>query len=113
MSFNKLKFTKLMELSASPIDGEALNALRFANQMLVEADISWTDLINNKDIIIKEVHIKKEPNPEIEEMLKICKKGVRSSSGQMFIRSLADWYKNHGSLTEKQVDALRKWFDNI
>jgi len=107
------KLIKLMNLTTSTFDGEALNAIRKANLLLAESNISWAEFIKEKNITINKIVIKKPRDPEIEQMLKICKKGVRSSSGQMFIRSLANWYKNHGSLSEKQMEALKAWYDNV
>ena len=107
------RLIKLMNLTTSTFDGEALNAIRKANLLLAESNISWAEFIKEKNITINKIVIKKPRDPEIEQMLKICKKGVRSSSGQMFIRSLANWYKNHGSLSEKQMEALKAWYDNV
>lgn len=108
-----VKLTKLMQLTTSSFDGEALNAIRKVNLFLAENNMTWEQFIKEKNIVFKEVIIKKQPDVEIEEMLKACKKAVRSSSGQMFIKSLADWYKKHGSLTEKQKESLKKWFNNV
>jgi len=109
------KLIKLMNLTTSTFDGEALNAIRKANLLLAESNISWAEFIKEKNIIINinEIIIKKPRDPQIEEMLRLCKKGVRSSSGKMFINSLADWYKKHGSLSEKQLISLKKWYDNV
>lgn len=43
--FNVEKFTKVLGLTTSPADGEALNAIRIANKMLREANLSWTQII--------------------------------------------------------------------
>ncbi len=109
------KLIKLMNLTTSTYDGEALNAIRKANLLLAESNISWTEFIKEKNItiIVNEIIIKKPRDPQIEEMLRICKKGVRSLSGKMFIHSLADWYKKHGTLSEKQLIALKRWYDNV
>jgi len=107
------KLIKLMNLTTSTFDGEALNAIRKANLLLAESNISWIEFIKEKNITIKEIVVKKPRDPQIEEMLRLCKKGVRSISGKMFINSLADWYKKHGSLSEKQLISLKKWYDNV
>lgn len=115
MSFSQSKLIKLMQLTTSPFDGEALNAIRKANAELAEADITWEDILKNKEIIIKQVTqiIKKEPNPEIEHMLNICIHNVRSTSGKAFVKSLQTWYKEKGFLTKKQEESLRRWYGNI
>lgn len=107
------KLSKLMQLTTSTYDGECLTAIRKANLLLAENDLTWETFIKEKNITIKEIVIKKEKDPEIENMLKLCRKTVRSSSIKMFVNSLSHWYKEHGSLTEKQKEALTKIYSNI
>lgn len=111
------KLAKLMELSASPIDGEALNSIRIANKMLLENNISWSQFVAEKTLIIQEVQqiIAKpsKPDVDVEKMLSECIVNVTSSTGLAFIRSLNDFYKTKGFLTPKQKEALKKWYDNV
>lgn len=37
---------KLMGMTGSDADGEALNALRMANRLLKKSDLTWTDVLN-------------------------------------------------------------------
>ena len=39
------RFLKIMGMTTSAADGEALNAMRLANQMLADAKMSWEDLL--------------------------------------------------------------------
>lgn len=110
------KLAKLMELSASPIDGEALNAIRMANKMLLEHNISWSQFISEKTLIIQEVQqivTKTKPDVDVEKMLTECIINIYSPTGLAFVRSLNDFYKTKGFLTPKQKEALKKWYDNI
>lgn len=47
MAFDYGKLAKVMQLTQSPIDGEALAALRMANAMLAKVNLNWAELIKN------------------------------------------------------------------
>ncbi len=59
-----IKFIKFMNLTTSSNDGETLNSIRKANELLKENNMTWTEFINGRFIIIKkeEFTYKKEPN---------------------------------------------------
>lgn len=42
------RFTKLLRMTTSMSDGEALNAIRMANAMLVEHRLGWPDLLKRE-----------------------------------------------------------------
>lgn len=113
------KLVKVMGYTASPNDGEVLNAIRIANGILNSANITWEQFIAQKTIVVQEIspgnmQIKtEEKNSEIEKMFTICLQKIRSESGLKFMQSLADWYKTKGYLTSKQKDALERWYDNV
>ncbi len=115
------KLVKVMGYTTSPNDGEAINAIRIANGILDGANITWEQFIAQKTIVIQEVVSRTVPDltstkgkdPQIEQMLSACLKGINSSSGLKFIQSLAEWYKAKGFLTQKQKDALERWYDNL
>ena len=44
--FDKEKFIKLLKLSASDADGEAVSALRVATKMLTKAELSWEEVLS-------------------------------------------------------------------
>lgn len=46
--FDKEKFIKLLKLSASDADGEAISALRVATKMLTKANLTWEQLLDGK-----------------------------------------------------------------
>lgn len=46
--FDKSKFIKLLKLSASDADGEAISALRVATKMLTKAEMTWEEVLNDK-----------------------------------------------------------------
>ncbi len=116
------KFIKIMKLTQSDQDGEALNALRMANTILVEANVSWEELLRAKVAVTSSVAAQAVPQTgkhytnkeEIEEMLKGVLSGMATgSSFYSFIKSLDDWWTEKGWLTEKQYNALRKSYERV
>lgn len=114
------KVSKLLELTSSPFDGEALNAIRKANMELMKNDITWTMLLSNKIINITSaihepsgVDEKLKKHDEIKRMLIACLSIIRSESGLRFIQSLKQQYDISGHLSEKQIAALHNWYDKL
>ena len=106
-------FIKLMMLSTSDQDGEALAALRKANAVLAEANMNWEELIRAK--AKAEIRPDERPatgvaEPFIEEMLEELLRDVKGSFRD-FIVSISEWYDKHGSLTPKQYAAIKKAWD--
>ena len=112
------KLAKLLELTASPFDGEALNATRMANSEILKHDMTWTEFVNNKTIIVINEEVRHgEQNynaqDEIKNMLSICLQRCTSESGMEFIESLNKQYTRRGTLSDKQLSALRRWYENM
>ena len=109
-------------MTTSPSEGEALNAIRMANSLLLEANLDWDDFLRGKAKIIggstssqTTYSGKKYTNStEIESMLEAVLNNVRSgTSFRTFIESLRDWWESNQFLTEKQYNALRKTYERI
>lgn len=116
------KFIKLMKMTTSPSEGEALNAIRMANSLLAEANLDWDDFLRGKAKIIEgktsgqnTYSGKKYTNAsEIESMLNAVLSSIKSgTSFYGFIESLRDWWEGNQFLTEKQYNALRKSYERI
>ncbi len=116
------KFIKIMKLTQSDQDGEALNALRMANTILVEANVSWEELLRAKVAVTSSVAAQSVPQggkrytnkEEIETMLSgVLSSMLAGSSFHTFIKSLEDWWNEKGWLTEKQYNALRKSYERV
>lgn len=109
------KLVKLMMRTTSPNDFEALVSIRMANTMLRENNINWEDFIAQKTVVINEVvqKVQKKDDAEIEEMLEMCLKHVKSISSKKFIESLSEFYWDNGKLTERQKEALKKFYGNL
>lgn len=107
-----VKFTKLMMLTTSPHDGEALVALRKANAMLAAMNNNWEDFIQSRVKMTKEA-----PEPsgefhrevdEINDMFEYLDRSVPiRSSFREFVDSLHEWWEENEFLTDKQYIALK------
>jgi type II secretory pathway pseudopilin PulG len=113
---DKEKLVKLLMMTTSDNDSEALVALRMANRLLQSAKLSWIDLFTTDDPATSNTPTPPEPktaqelmNEYIEEMFAFVRRQVApTSSFHDFIDSLADYYEEHGALTEKQFAALER-----
>jgi len=125
-------FIKLMMMSTSSNDNEALSALRHANAMLAAANNNWEDFVRGK--------VKMEPGlitdpfagapdptgktrprsggggnthtdeTEINgyfEKLLVVNGGVKTGF-RTFVESVYEWWEEKGFLTEKQYETIKK-----
>ena len=123
----KDKLVKLLNLTRSSNDAEALSAIRKANDLISTYDTGWDELLNVKPAMIlrKDSHTRPKPPPptqtvqgkfsgeRVEFMLdEYSKEAERNSKKEnSFMQSLCDWYDDKGFLTEKQYNALEKWYE--
>jgi hypothetical protein len=103
------KLSKLLNLSTSDNDAEALSAIRMANTILKGEGLGWVDMLltppGNKIPLRNtpaptETSKKKYDGEDVAHMLDECK--------GTFIDSLRDWYDSKGFLTAKQYESLLK-----
>jgi len=123
---SKDRMIKLLMMTTSENDNEALVAIRKANGVLAEMDITWEgylegklkEKVNNSYKGYEENHKKESykkakkakkytDEEEIELMFKIVLMGVKGSFAD-FIISIYDWWIDNRFLTEKQYEALCK-----
>lgn len=111
------KLSKLMMLTTSTNDNEALAALRKANAILAAQSVSWDEFLKGmKNLVIQEepkAPKKKKDESDIKEMLQTVLASHLSDTGYEFISSLNAFFTEKNFLTEKQEKALRKFYDNI
>lgn len=114
-------FIKLMRLTTSDQDGEALVALRKANAILMEANLDWEDLLRSK-VTVRQTDQQPKPTGkvfnnanEINKMFEALFKKVPESSPfrSGFLNSLHEWWEDKGFLTEKQYNAVLKSYERI
>jgi hypothetical protein len=112
-----MKLVKVLGYTQSPNDNEALSACRMANGILAAANLSWEQFVSQKTIVIQEIVqknvIQKELNPETQKKLKICLENIRSRSGLEFLGSLNKQFQERGRLSERQLEALDKFYANV
>ena len=121
------KIIKCLELSFSTSDGEALSAIRKANILLQKQKKNWREFIQdqrstnddseetykyyNKRYYQSPTYPTDEERDEINEMFRVVLDKVKSGPKD-FIQSLHDQWEGKGRLSEKQLSALRKFYDN-
>ncbi len=116
------KIVKLLQLTTSSNDFEALNAIRTANQILTKNKTTWLDLFNNLSTVKKNTSsVKYESNSsrdkEIISMLEyFYDRGfdlIDDEKTSNFTEDLIDFYEMHSKLSEKQFNALKKIYSRI
>lgn len=129
-----IKLVKILAYTTSTNDNEALNACRRANTLMKSMNLTWEQLMKDKTIVVNEI-ISNELIPvaplaahintsgfrtgimEVEIMLQVCMSRTNfarmNPTGQAFIKSLNDWYQRNHSLTDKQKEALKNWYNRI
>lgn len=115
------RLVKFLELTRSDSDGEALSAMRRANELLKKVNLTWTDLLH-KDVrqprqekTYKYYTQEKDYHPwyQPKNMLDFLVSHLAShSSIRPFIESLEEQWKERGSLSNKQYEALLKIYKN-
>jgi len=134
---NKLdteRLVKFLGMSDSSSDGEALTAMRMANKLLREAEVTWRDVITDPRVAERQVfeafvHQKtrthaarygrplraKRHNPnegrhtdsDIPEMLTALRQRRHEMGFLMFLAGVTEQYRRVGYLTTSQLNAVR------
>lgn len=90
-------------LTQSPNDHEALAALRKANKALADYGLNWEQFLDKH-------YERKVPQQEITvaEMFLFVRARVKNND---FLESIYSQYQRRGSLSQKQFDALRRFYN--
>lgn len=138
MSMDNLeKLIKILGYTASNNDNEALNACRRANELMKKLNLTWEKIVMDKTIVVNEIVSANSPpiaaspksspshsqgtktqvQMEIEAMLQALMSRTNfprlNQTGRAFISSINDFYQRNGRLTDKQIEALRRWYNNV
>jgi len=128
---DEILFAKLMAMTTSSFDHEALTALRKANAMLVRDNLNWQEAIERKVVDLKSKAKPAKPTPttknkpdskkpssergghdnaeEINRMLDaLLKKVSPKSSFYEFVTDVHSWWEYRGYLTSAQYVAIKK-----
>lgn len=122
---DRVRFVKLMEMTASDNDGEALNALRMANKMMAAEKLRWGDVLQQERSTT--INVVMRPRTEdglqesgdwvaphlkdthvIELMFRTVYATPMNDGFRQFIDSLHQWWLQHKQLTQRQYNALRQ-----
>jgi outer membrane protein assembly factor BamE (lipoprotein component of BamABCDE complex) len=117
------KLVKVLKLSTSPADGEALSAIRTANRMIQEGGITWDQVLQGKgassqssnfhqpawDYVRAEQEKRAKEEAYWDSIVETCRHNVRGAA-QDFIESLAHQWETKRRLSQKQKDALLKFY---
>ena len=116
-------FIKLMKMTTSNQDNEALVALRKANAIMMESNLDWEQLLKSKVTVKSDVPqtaanqatgVIYNNADEINAMFAaLFKKVLPGSSFRAFIDDVHKWWESKGFLTEKQYNAILKSYERI
>lgn len=112
---------KLMMLTTSDNDPEALSALRKANALIASSNMNWEELLKAKvkwPTESQEEALRAAPNvygfhktsPEIDAMFEKLDRTVRSNFRE-FVDDVYTYYQANGGLTARQYQAIRKAYE--
>jgi hypothetical protein len=112
-------FLKLLNLTTSQYDGEALNAIRMANAVLARTNQTWEDLLKGKVVMIQgaqEGTLSKSPTNirhsdpnEINGYFEtLYDRGSRLGTFKTWVDSVHEWWEEKGFLTDNQYNTLKK-----
>jgi len=114
-------FVKLMSMTTSDNDGEALIAIRKANKILREAKVSWQELL---DAAATQQRLPPQPEPdwqnvntrverysnkfEIDGMFNRAFAKNNTNDFEEFLSSVHIWWLDKGWLSEKQYRVVKR-----
>jgi hypothetical protein len=114
------QFVKLMMMTTSSHDQEALTAIRKANAILASANVNWEEFLNATEAAKSGDGFSSygsqfsrqtsfTDSSEIDPLFDAAFARVsKGASFRHFLDSVHDWWETKGYLTEKQLQALRK-----
>ncbi len=120
-------FIKIMMMTTSNSDGEALTAIRRANKILADAKTSWAELLDavQADQSYRVPPSKRRPRPEpewanvgdptkytdseeIDSLFNQVFDKPLSEGFESFVTSVHIWWQQKGFLTEAQYSAIKR-----
>ena len=111
-------FLKLMSLTTSEFNGEALNAIRMANSVLARTNQTWEDLLKGKIVMIAppsddtkttRSSVRHQNANEINGYFEtLFNRGSRLGTFRTWVNSVHEWWEEKGFLTDAQYQTLKK-----
>ena len=122
-------FVKLMMMTTSPHDGEALTAIRKANAILASANVNWEEFLkaltgpsskpssskvadDDDDDEFEDVGRRSGKHDDEREINRLFARAFsntpKNSGFRNFLDSVYEWWEEKGFLTEKQYQAIKR-----
>lgn len=101
----KKRLLKLLNMTKSTNDGEALNALRAITAYLATLNTTWEALLDGAAAVEVE---QDEEAVEAREFLQEVQSLQLKDGDRRFAESLQEGFDKYGSLTDRQMAALQK-----
>jgi len=101
------RIAKLLSLTMSDNDNEALSAIRIANRILQENNTTWIEVLSPESV---------RPNPvnedgryyDVEDFIEEVLDAVSGDRIESFVESVYSFHESAGFVTERQWSALCK-----
>lgn len=133
MLLNRKLLAKIMEMTASDKDGEALNAARMATSMVKDAGETWESVLNAQRPATVTVTVTRHAAPEqreqpegwlaahltdkvtIDMMFRAIYAMPRTGNEEFWqkLDGIHHWFDEHGSLSQKQYQMVRGCYTRI
>lgn len=133
MLLNRKLLAKILEMTGSDKDGEALNAARMATSMVHDAGETWDSVLGSQAPRQVTVTVTRHAAPEqrdqpegwvpphlsdkvtIDMMFRAVFAQPRTGNEEFwqFMDSIHNWFQVHGALTQKQYQALRSSYARV
>lgn len=104
------RLVKLLNLTTSENDGEALNAIRAANNLIRKNGLRW-DVLLLQDTPPPPARSMDYDGPTIQDMIDLIRSRITEDFDETFLNSVERQYKRRGRLTDNQIRALQNIYD--
>lgn len=108
---------KLLRMTTSQHDGEALVAIRKANAMLAAEKKDWEDLLKTGSMIQSSTTFRTPPSQRyvpLADMLKELLENTPTTNGfRSFVESVSEYHTLHGRISPKQYDVIFKAYRKL
>lgn len=105
------KLLKLLNMTTSDSDGEALNAIRAANRLIKANGLRW-DILLMTDQPPTPARDMETDGPSIQEMIDAIRERAPAGFEFNFVDSVERQYKRKGKLSDGQIRGLQNIYDN-
>jgi Protein of unknown function (DUF2786) len=106
------KLVKLLNLSSSDNDHEALAAIRAANLLVRKAGLSWAALLR-EGVVSEKPKTVEEPPDSYESMFAYIRVNAWEDFDDTFVKDIEEKYKTYGRLTARQRIGLVKTYNAV